>query len=90
MPATSGASGPGTTRSTSLSWAKADQRGNIQHADIGTHSAISAMPGLPGAHHSFVSSGLAAIAQHSACSRPPDPTTSTRIASSLIHLGARP
>ncbi len=46
---------------------------------MSTHSATAAIPGLPGAQYSLVSSGLAAIAQHSACSRPPDPTTSTLI-----------
>ena len=56
---------------------------------IGTHSATWAMPGLPGAHQSFVSSGLAAIAQHSACSRPPDPITRTRMQGSC-QFGATP
>ena len=86
MPATSGASGPGTTRSISLSWAKATRAGKSS-SPIGTHSATCAMPGLPGAHHSFVSSGLAASDQQSACSRPPDPTTSTRIAGSSLQNG---
>ena len=45
-----------------------------------TFSATVAVPGLPGAAHSLVVSGEAAIAQASACSRPPEPTTSTRIA----------
>ncbi len=48
-------------------------------APIGTSSASGAMPGLPGATHSLVSSGEAASAQASACSRPPDPISSTRI-----------
>ena len=87
MPATSGASGPGTTRSISLSCAKATSA-EKSSGPIGTHVATSAMPGLPGAHQSFVSSGLAASDQHSACSRPPDPTTSTRIP--LSSLPARP
>ena len=78
MPATSGASGPGTTRSTWLSRAKST-RAAMSSTPIGTVSASSAMPGLPGAHHSLVSSGLAASFQHSACSRPPDPTTRTRM-----------
>jgi hypothetical protein len=44
-----------------------------------THSATVAIPGLPGAQYNFVSSGLPEMAQHNACSRPPDPTTSTLI-----------
>ena len=44
-----------------------------------------AMPGLPGAQYSLVSSGLPEMAQHSACSRPPDPTTSTFIDSLHVH-----
>ncbi len=88
MPATSGASGPGTTRSISLSCANATNAGK-SITPIGTHSATWAMPGLPGAHQSFVSSGLAAIAQHSACSRPPDPITRTRMQGSC-QFGATP
>src|SRR5438046_1918947 len=42
---------------------------------IGTHSASWAMPALPGAHHSFVTSGEAAIFHANACSRPPEPIT---------------
>ena len=38
-----------------------------------THSASLAMPALPGAHQSLVSSGDAAIFHASACSRPPEP-----------------
>ena len=37
------------------------------------HSASRAMPALPGAHQSLVSSGEAAIFHARACSRPPDP-----------------
>ena len=46
---------------------------------IGTHSATDAIPGLPGAHHSFSNSGLALRAQHNACSRPPDPITKANL-----------
>jgi hypothetical protein len=35
------------------------------------------MPAFPGAQYSLVTSGDAEIDQHSACSRPPPPTTST-------------
>ena len=87
MPATSGASGPGMTRSISLSCAKAIRAGKSS-TPIGTHSATGAMPGLPGAHHSLVNSGLAAIAQQSACSRPPDPITRTRMQGSCRFGGA--
>src|ERR1700737_3669865 len=38
-----------------------------------THSASRAMPALPGAQTSLSVSGLAAIFQASACSRPPEP-----------------
>jgi hypothetical protein len=41
------------------------------------------MPALPGAQKSLSHSGEAAIDQHSACSRPPDPTTKIFIFSSL-------
>src|SRR5471032_2018920 len=46
-------------------------------AGMGTHSATSAIPALPGAQVSFVSSGLCESAQASACSRPPEPTNNT-------------
>src|SRR5882724_6850064 len=39
-----------------------------------THSASRAMPALPGAHQSFVTSGEAAIFHARACSRPPEPS----------------
>jgi hypothetical protein len=50
-----------------------------------THSATAAIPGFPGAQYSFVNSGLPEMAQHNACSRPPDPTTSTLIGLSSAH-----
>jgi len=56
---------------------------SISFAATGTQVASSAMPGLPGAQNSASHSGEAAIVQHSACSRPPDPITSTRIPFSL-------
>jgi hypothetical protein len=43
--------------------------------------AISAIPALPGAQKSAPQVGDSAIAQHNACSRPPDPTTRIFIAS---------
>src|SRR3954469_22017748 len=75
-PRVSGASGPTTTRSTRWAVANATRAG-MSSAPIGTHSAISAMPALPGAQNSLPSSGDAWSAQHSACSRPPPPTTRT-------------
>src|SRR6201999_1581946 len=73
MPAASGVSGPTTTRSTAL---------RLQNAitaawsaiSSATHSASRAIPALPGAHHSLVTSGEAAIFQARACSRPPEPS----------------
>src|SRR6202048_1852199 len=49
-------------------------------APIAMQSASSAMPGLPGVQNRRSTSGDAEIAQASACSRPRDPTTSTRLA----------
>src|SRR3978361_680706 len=72
MPAAIGASGPTTTKSTLL-----DLQNSITAEwsviSTATHSASRAMPALPGAHHSLVSSGDAAIFQAKACSRPPEP-----------------
>src|SRR5207302_8468721 len=73
-PAESGASGPITTKSTRCERANSTSRSK-SIAPMGTHSATSAMPGLPGAQTSRETSGLAEIAQASACSRPPEPTT---------------
>src|SRR5712672_3887429 len=78
-PNTSGASGPTTTKSIR------SRRQNptsplMSVAAIATHSASSAMPALPGAQNNLSTRGEAEIDQASACSRPPEPTTSTRIA----------
>jgi exodeoxyribonuclease VII large subunit len=76
-PSTSGASGPGTTRS--MAWARAKRTSPaLSMAATGTFVATSAVPGLPGAHHTAVAPSRAS-ATHSACSRPPLPTTSTRM-----------
>ncbi len=48
MPATSGASGPTTTKSMAFSFAKATMP-SMSSAAMGTHAASSAMPALPGA-----------------------------------------
>jgi exodeoxyribonuclease VII large subunit len=74
-PITSGCSGPTTTRSTA-SRVENSTSASISSAAMATHSASWAIPALPGAHHSLSQSGEAAMAQHSECSRPPDPTTS--------------
>ena len=50
----------------------------------GWHVAIPAIPGFPGAACSWPISSDCASFQTSACSRPPDPTTSTFMRSSLI------
>jgi hypothetical protein len=42
---------------------------------MGTHSASSAMPGLPGAQKSWVAWELCFSFQTKACSRPPPPIT---------------
>src|ERR1700730_2574954 len=90
-PATSGPSGPTTTKSMRSRRARA-RMPSISVAATGTQVASSAMPGLPGAQNSASHSGEAAIAQHSACSRPPDPITNTRIPFSStadVHGAAR-
>src|SRR6187401_1235186 len=71
-PAQSGPSGPTTTKSTL--WAR--QKAITALWSVMSRSAISAscaMPALPGAQKSRSTSGLAAIFQASACSRPPEP-----------------
>ena len=76
-PATSGASGPITTRSAPTARASpATWPGSVTSA--GCRSASAAMPGLPGAACRPVTSGSAASARASACSRPPDPRRRTR------------
>ncbi len=64
-PSTSGASGPMTNRSASSF-----------SGSSSTHSATAAMPGDPGVH---TTSAVRASAYASACSRPPEPTTTTFI-----------
>ncbi len=75
-PATSGASGPTTTRSTSWPAAKPASPSASSTA-TSRQRAWRAMPGLPGAAHTCSTSGLCAIFQASACSRPPPPTRRT-------------
>src|SRR5919197_5516746 len=84
-PATSGASGPTTTRSTSSVRARS-RRPSPSSARIGWHSPRRAIPGLPGAACRSVSDGDCASFQASACSRPPEPTRRTLTAASLCRL----
>src|SRR3954449_6215519 len=77
-PATSGASGPTTTRSAPASRAAATIPGTSS-APTGRHSTWSrAMPALPGAQSTSGRCGLRSRARTRACSRPPPPTTRTR------------
>src|SRR5476651_669699 len=73
IPAAIGASGPTTTKSTLLALQKSITAA-WSAISSATHSASRAMPALPGAHQSFVSSGEAAIFHARACSRPPEPS----------------
>ena len=75
-PATSGASGPITTRSMSRLRAR-PSRLSPSSARTGWQSPSRAIPGLPGAACSDSSPGACASFHASACSRPPDPTRST-------------
>ena len=72
MPATSGASGPTTTKSILFAL-----HNTITAAwsvmSSATHSASCAMPAFPGAQMSRSVSVLEASFQASACSRPPEP-----------------
>ena len=75
-PATSGPSGPTTTRSMPSVSREPEQPFCV----LGAHRmalAERAIPGLPGAACSAASRALRASFQASACSRPPEPTTST-------------
>jgi hypothetical protein len=86
-PAHSGASGPTTTSSMRCRRAKSTSRSRSSAA-IGTQSASSAIPALPGAQYSSSHTGEAASAQASACSRPPEPTKSNLMAvAPLLCLG---
>ena len=84
-PATSGASGPITTRSARVARARpATCPASVM--STGCSPASAAMPGLPGAACRPVTSGSAARARASACSRPPEPRRRTRTAASLPAL----
>ena len=81
MPSDSGPSGPTTVRPIFSRRAKSSSRG-MSEAAMGTHSAASAIPALPGAQNTFFTFGLWAIFHTRACSLPPPPITSTFMPSS--------
>src|SRR3954464_6684062 len=74
-PATSGASGPTTTR---LQPCAASTSPWMSVTGTSTSCASRPIPGLPGAHSSSGRCGERLSARTIACSRPPDPTTRTR------------
>ena len=82
-PITKEASGPGTTRSMSWSWANST-RSAMSSASMSMFRACSPVPPFPGAAKISISSALA-NARHSACSRPPLPTTKTFMPHSILH-----
>src|SRR5215831_14254083 len=84
-PATSGASGPMTTRSASSLVARATTSSGSVGRTL-CSSASPAMPGLPGAACNCVTLLSRASDRVSACSLPPDPTTSTRTSQHLAQL----
>ena len=66
--------------------AEGDDAGESSGAS-GTQVASRAIASLPGAQYNRSTSGEAASAQHSACSRPPAPTTRTFMPTLLTNLG---
>src|SRR5918993_2555879 len=92
-PWTSGTSGPTTTRSARHPVAtEATATGSA--ASTASGSAMARVPALPGAQASAVTAGSEDRATHRACSRAPEPITSTRTARDATQLrsaaGARP
>ena len=79
---------PDTTRSIASSRQSAS-RPSPSSARTGWHCAERGDPGVAGAACSSSSSGLCASFHASACSRPPDPTTSTFTAASVLRRPAR-
>src|SRR4051812_19790191 len=73
-PATSGASGPTTTRSAATDLARSTTAAALQGSSA-THSAQRAMPGLPGAATSRSHEDDCLSRQASASSRPPEPSS---------------
>jgi hypothetical protein len=76
-PATSGTSGPTTTRSAAQPTASA-ATATGSATSSGRASASRTVPALPGAQASAVTAGSEERATHRACSRAPEPITSTR------------
>ena len=64
-------------------------RGAGRSASTPRCSATAAVPALPGAQTSAVTAGSAASARHSACSRAPQPMTSTRTGATLPSAAGR-
>src|SRR4051794_7811396 len=83
-PATSGASGPTTTRSQSCSRAVATIPAMSSAATSRQTTLSRAIPAFPGAARISGCCGLRRSARTSACSRPPLPTTRTRFGVSLL------
>src|SRR5436309_1272410 len=82
-PATSGTSGPTTVRSMRSRRANATSS-SCESTLMSTHDAWRAIPGLPGAANTVSISGLWAIFQASACSRPPPPTSRIFMVASAV------
>src|SRR5947207_1766679 len=70
-PATSGASGPTTTRSAPTVLAQPTSASVLLVWTSGRQEATSEIASLPGAHQTRSTRGLLRSAAHSACSRPP-------------------
>src|SRR5660398_270637 len=79
IPATSGASGPTTVRST-LSLSARSASASVSSTSMRKSSASPAIPALPGATNKRPSPGHRFKLLTNACSRPPPPTTRTTIA----------
>ena len=88
-PATSGASGPITTRSAARSAAR-DATASPSSGSTGCSVATSPTPGLPGAACTSVTDGSRESASASACSRAPVPITRVLTRASLVSRSARP
>ena len=84
-PATSGASGPMTTRSTPRVTASATTpAASVTPPGSGSQRATASMPGLPGAATTASTDGSSDSERTMACSRAPDPTTSTFTRPNLV------
>ncbi len=88
-PATSGASGPITTRSACSSTASAATAAGSA-ASTARSSATAAIPGFPGAAISCSTDGSSTSRSARACSRPPPPSNKTRTTRHPTHPLPRP